>query len=152
MHRHSRNWHYQTIDNQPYEPFPWDERDKHPNELADKSAMDKCCSMHGCANGRSVDLTQDNVWIQRGLLWVKSTMQPVKSPENPTCFLCLDNGKGHLLEALESKKSVLEGRIEYSWEAHQKAEINAIDYKDDAERAEDNLKEINKQIAEVEVL
>ena len=108
--------------------------------------MDKCCSLYGCANRRGADLTQDNEWIKQGLLWVQSTMQPIKPPDNLVCFLCLDNGKGHLLDALKSKQSTLEGNIEYNWEAHNKAEIDAIDYKDSAEDAEEKLKDIESQI------
>ncbi|KKL27800.1 hypothetical protein LCGC14_2381550 [marine sediment metagenome] len=147
---HARGWHYQTINNTHWQDYRWGSfgksRDEHPNEIAHKSAMDKCCSLHHLANGRGADLTIDNEWTRRGFLWIKSTMQPIKPPENPTCFLCLDNGKGHLLDALNLKKSSLEGEIEYSWEHHNKAEIDAIDSKDTAEIAEGQLKDIEEQI------
>ena len=87
-----------------------------------------------------------NEWITRELVWVKSTMKPIKPPDNPICFLCLDNGRGHLLQSLESKKSDLECEIENSWERHNKAEVDAIDYKDNAESAEENLKDFLEQL------
>jgi len=141
-------WHFQTINNTHWKDFRWDshQRDSHPNTIAKKSAMDKCCSMHGCANGAGPELTLPNAWIERELLWIKSTMKLVKAPDNPICFLCLNNGKGHLLEALRSKKSSLESAIEYNWKAHQKAEKDVIDYKDSAEDAEERLKDIEQQI------
>ena len=147
---HTNGWHYQTVNNTKWEDYHWGSfgagRDQHPNEIAFRSAMNKCSSIHGVANGRCVDLTINNEWIKRGLLLVKSTMQPIKPPDNPICFLCLNNGKGHLSDALESKKSTLEGDIEYNWELHNKAEIDAIDYKDAAENAEGELKDIEEEI------
>ena len=153
LHRHTRGWHYLTIGNTHWEDYRWggfgEGRDKHPNTLAHNSAMSKCCSFHGCANGRGPELTLPNVWIERGLLWVKSTMEPIKPPDNPVCFLCLNNGKGHLLEALESKKYDLEASIEDDWKAHNKAEIDAIDYKESAENAEERLKDIEQQLRDL---
>lgn len=144
---HVKCWHYQTINNTDLGDCRWDKgRNQHPNEVAHRSAMDKCCSIHGVANGRRVDLTIDNEWIKHGLLHVKSTMQPIKPPDNPVCFLCLENGKGHLLDALKGKKSNLESDIEYNWELHNKAEIDVIDYKDAAENAEEQLKDIESEI------
>lgn len=148
LHRNVTGWHYQTINSTRWQDNQWDykERDEHPNGIAFKSAMDTCCSFHGCANGRGPDLTQMNPWIERGLLMVKSTMQIIKPPDNPVCYLCLDNGKGHLLEALISKESDLEAEIEDCWRLHNKAELDAYDYKNAAESAEDNLKAIQERI------
>lgn len=149
----TRGWHYQTVNNTHWEDYYWGSfgtgRDKHPNTIAYEDAMHKCSSIHGCANGRGIDLTIDNEWIKRGLLWVQATMQPINAPVNPICFLCLDNGKGHLLEALDGKKSDLECKIEDSWRLHNKAEIDAIDYEDSAKNAEEKLKEIEQRIIEI---
>lgn len=139
-------WHHMTIGNKPHYDFHWDERNQHPNEIAYRSAMHKCSSIHGVANGRSIRIDQDSEWIKRGLLYVKSTMARVVPPDNPVCFLCLDNGKGHLLEALESRQSELEGKIEYYQDSLEKAERDIANYEYDIEKAKKLLGQVNAEI------
>lgn len=136
-------WHYYTIGNEPWEDHSWDERNSHPNEIAGRLAMDKCCSLHGCANGRSVRLTQEDECIKRGQLWIKRTMEVVKPPPNPICFLCLNNGREHIIQALRRRKSHYEDALKQAQEDYQEA----LDYKASINSYTRHIRELEEELA-----
>jgi hypothetical protein len=150
LRREVNGWHYMTTNNKAIHDHYWFDKEKHPNEIAHKSAMDKCCEIHSVANGRGPELWLDNEWIKRGLLYVKSTMTKIVAPDNPVCCLCQDNGRGHLLIALQSKKSNLEAEIEFSQEKLSKAESDTYHYQDVIESSQEELVEINDEIKQME--
>ena len=150
------SWHHScTINNTPFDQkCHWDKR-QHPNEIAMKSAMDKVCSIQGCANGSGANLTsegkRDVPWVAEKRILIKSTMQPVLIPENPICYKCLDNGKGHLIEALQSYKEQLESNIEYAQEAINKDQINIYDNEDVISKATEGIPRITGELKELGV-
>lgn len=74
-------WHYCTTNNQNWGNYRFEERDRHPNEIASRSGFDKCCSLYSCANGRSISLTGDNEYVKLGKLTIQSTGKPVTKPD-----------------------------------------------------------------------
>jgi len=128
LHKYAKAHHIYTSDNEPM--HQWD-NSQHPNKLAGKSAMNKVSSIHGCANGRGAYLCSESPsetpWLAEKRILIQSTMKPVLIPENPVCYLCLDNGKGHLIEALQDYKEQLECDIEYAQETINKAESDIAD-------------------------
>jgi hypothetical protein len=138
-------WHHQTTNNKDCYDYRWQERDKHPNEIAGRAAMDKCCSMFSCANGRGANLTHEepeSPYFTKGLLWVKSTMTPLKKPENPACFLCLDDAEGHKREASRRRyEDILSSKTDAE-ERLDKVEIELYDIKDELEHYAKKLEEL----------
>jgi len=108
-----RIWHYYTTNNKYWYDYPFTRRDKHPNEVAGRSAMNKCSSLYHCANGRGIGIDEDNKYIQKRKLIILSSGKPVTKPQNPVCFLCLDNNLGHRKEALKRGLSKLENEGDY---------------------------------------
>ena len=150
LRKYAKGHHCYTIDNTPFDQqYHWD-NSQHPNEIAIKSAMDKVCSMHDCANGRGAYLTSENKgdvpWLTEKRVLIQSTMQPVLIPENPICYLCLDKGKGHLIEALQSYKEELESDIEYAQETINKAESDISDSEYIINKAKEKLPEVVEEI------
>jgi hypothetical protein len=142
-----RGWHTQTTNNG--EMIRWDDadRDKHPNQIAYKEAMDKCCELHHCASGHGVSLTGDsysetNSYYEQGLVYIKGIMQPVKRPDNPICYQCLNNGLLHKQEAFESLYSSTLGKLDYTQEHLNKAEIEVYD-------CEREINAINAELSEM---
>lgn len=155
LHEYASGHHLYTIGNTPFnQDYHWD-NSQHPNEVAFKSAMDKVCSIHHCANGRGAHLTserKDDVpWLREKRVLIQSTMQPVLIPENPICYLCLDNGKGHLIEALQSYKEHLEGNIENARETISKAESNIADSEYTISKAGERILGVIKELQELGV-
>ncbi len=153
LHKYARGHHSCTINNTPLsQDYHW-ENSHHPNKVAMKSAMDKVCSLCGCANGRGAYLTsehKDSVpWLAEKQVLIQSTMQPVLIPENPACYLCLDNGKGHLIEALQNYKEQLESDIEYAEEAKSKAELSMYDSEDIIDTSKGKLPEVIEELQEL---
>jgi len=128
LHKYTKAHHIHTADNLPMRH--WD-NNQHPNEIAGESAMHKVSSIHGCANGRGAYLCSESPsgapWLKEKRILLQSTMQPVLMPENPICYLCSDNGKGHLIEALQNYKEQLELDIECAQETIDKAKSNIAD-------------------------
>lgn len=150
LHKYARGHHFFTVDNSPFsQDYHWD-KSQHPNAIAMKSALDKACSMHGCGNGRGAYLTsegkRDEPWLSEKRILIQSTMQPVLIPENPICYLCLDNGKGHLVEALQSCKEQLEADIEYAEEEITKAQSNIYDNEYIIEKANEGIPEVIEEL------
>lgn len=155
LHKYAGGHHLCTVDNTPHsQDYGWD-NSQHPNKVAMKSAMDKVCSMHGCANGRGAYITaersDDTPWLQQRRILIQSTMQPVLIPEDPICYLCLDNGKGHLIEALQSYKETLEGDIEDAKQTISKAESDIADSEYVIRKAEEKLPEIAGELQELRI-
>ncbi|KKN07675.1 hypothetical protein LCGC14_1064480 [marine sediment metagenome] len=153
LHKYAKAHHFYNINNTPFsQDYHWD-NSHHPNKVAMKSAMDKVCSLCGCANGRGAYLTSEQdvfvQWLAEKRIMIKSTMQPVLIPENPTCYLCLDNGKGHLIEALQNYKEQLESDIEYAEEAKSKAELAMYDSEDIIDTAKGRLPEVIEELQEL---
>lgn len=138
-------WHYYTIGNEPWEDHHWDERVSHPNEIAGRGAMDKCCSYYGCANGRGVYLDQEDECMKRGQLWIKRTMEVVKPPPNPICFLCLNNGREHIIRALNQQKEHYEASLGQAKEDYQKA----LDYKEDINFYTKHIRGLEEELAKL---
>ena len=103
------------------------ERDSHPNEIAHRSAMDKCCQLHGCANGRGPHFVLPDAWVEAGLLRITRYLLPILAPANPVCYLCLNDGFGHKLLYLRELRRKLDGALEHSKERHDRLEVNCID-------------------------
>lgn len=137
-----RLFHYQTIGDEDWGNHYWDDRSNHPNEIAGRSAMDKCCNLYRCANGRGIPLTRDTEYIRAGALLIQSTGLPVKAPENPICYLCLNEGRGHYLAELRSKRAQLEADIENFEDDIEASERKLEDAKGALEYAEEQLKEL----------
>ena len=166
LHKHSQGHHYMTVDNTPlseeFRRYKFPDDDKHPNAIAYRAAMDKCCNIYGCANGRGPHLVNANYdigkyiqadqYIKRGLLRIQRTSEPIVIPANLKCILCADNGRGHLLEALQSTKDAIESSIEYSQELIGKAQSDINNEEYNMERAKEHLAEITETLAKMEVL
>ena len=139
-------WHTMSIDNKETEQSHWDYTDKkkHPNQVAADSAMNKCCEFHSCASGRGVYLCheeKESPYFSKGLVWIQSTMQPIKPPEEPICYLCLNDGLGHKTNVLKNAYNNALSDKEYEEEARDKAELAMYD-------AEYSLKRINETLVE----
>ncbi len=153
LHKYA-NWHHSyNMNNTPFDQkYHWD-NSQHPNKIAMKSAMDKACSLHGCANGNGAYIThegnRDVPWLAEKRILILPTMKPVLIPENPTCYLCLDNGKGHLIKALQDYKERLESDIEYGEEAKSKAELELYDSEDIIETSKGKITEVIKELQEL---
>lgn len=151
LKKHANGWHTVTDNNLDTDDFEWAEREAHQNYIAGRSAMDKSCEMNGCANGNSISLTGD-FWGNKDkpTIYVLRTMQPVKFPENPVCHKCLNNGKGHVLEAMTVYKCQLESDMEYAEKDKAKAEITIYDSESIIEDAKEELEKLEKALREVE--
>lgn len=153
LHKYAKWHHCYTVDNSPFSrDYHWD-NSQHPNEIASESAMHKVSSMHDCANGRGAYLVSESPgetpWLKEKRILIQSTMQPVLIPENPICYLCLDNGKGHQIEALQSYKEQLESDIEYAEEAKAKAEVDIYDFEDIIDKAKGKIPEVIEELLEL---
>lgn len=153
LHKYAGGHHCYTIDNTPYsQDYQWD-NSQHPNEIAMKSAMNKVVSIHGCGNGRGAYLTSENKgdvpWLREKRILIKSTMQPVLIPENPICYLCLDNGRGHLIEALQDYKEMLEYDIEQAQDTINKAESDISDSEYTISKAKEKMPEVVEELKEL---
>jgi hypothetical protein len=156
LHQKTYGWHYMTIDDTPltdeYKRFTFPNDDTHPNAVAFQSAMDKCCEIYNCANGRGANLTDGQYdigkywkadeYIKRGILLIQKTRQPITIPKELACYLCKDNGKGHLLEALESYKEDTSYKIEYNREQIKKSKTTIYDCEDEIEQLEKTFTEV----------
>ena len=143
-------WHYCTTNNRDWGDYRFEERDRHPNEIADRSGFDKCCSLYHCANGRSISLTSDNDYIKLGRLIIQSTGKPVTKPDNIVCFLCLNDGYGHQLRTLQSKKAQLEGDKEHYEREIQNHEAALYDTMQGLDRTKRELGELEQALARAE--
>lgn len=140
-------WHYCTTNKKHWEDYRFESRYNHPNEVADRSGFDKCCSLCHCANGVSISLTNDNDYIRLGKLIIQSSGKPVTKPDNIVCFLCLNNAYGHRLQSLQGKKASLEGDREYYDQQIKDHEINLYDTKHSLERTDEKLVELEQELA-----
>lgn len=143
LQRIAYDWHYYTVNSEKL--IDWEERDEHPNEIAYRSAMDKCCSINSCANGRTIDLFHSDNHNQN-IAYVKGTMEPIIKPNEPICYKCLNNGKLHILETMERYKDNLEGNLEELKERKNKAELDVYDCEHDINNTEEELKDITLDI------
>jgi hypothetical protein len=164
LHRNFKHWHYMTVGNthleDEYTRYTFPDDDKHPNAIAKKSAMDKCCELHNCASGNAIRIddgqydinqyTKANEYIKRELLRIKRTGEPIKIPEKLECVLCANNGHGHLLEALKACKDDIESSIEYSQERINKMQSDIYDEESNIERSKESLIEITEELKKVE--
>ena len=87
-HPHGNPWHYMTTDNKPLKHFDYNSRNKHPNEIAHREGMDKCCDMYTCANGILVEFDIMNKAIKEGRVRVKDTEEIIKIPDKFICIYC----------------------------------------------------------------
>jgi hypothetical protein len=150
LEKFTTSWHYQTIDNKELVYWESKDRDNHPNEIASRSAMNKCSSINSVANGRCIDLmSKTDLPHRQGDIYIQRTMQPVSAPENPTCYLCLDNGKGHILEALAQYKDNLESDIADYQREKDRAELKIYDCEKDIAYAQSELENIEYQLKEL---
>jgi hypothetical protein len=166
LHRYAESWHSMTIDNTPtsddYRRYSWEDDDPHPNRVAGRSAMNKACELHHCANGRSIridDAQYDtnqwihaNEYIKRGVLKIQRTMQPVTLPIKLECYLCADNGKGHLIQALQDYKDDLGAQIEDNEQQINKAETTIYDCEYENEQARKKLPTIIAELNNLGVI
>lgn len=82
-------WHYMLREGETEWGGAWD-RDRHPNERAQREAMNKCCSMNGCANGRGPNFEAGDKHILAGLVRDRESKRVVTPPEKLTCMFCGD--------------------------------------------------------------
>lgn len=152
LHKYAKAHHLCTTDNLPMKHW---NNDQHPNKVAGDSAMHQVSSIHGCANGRGAYLTSESPseipWLKEKRVLIQSTMKPVEIPQNPICYLCLDNGKGHLIEALQDYKEKLEIDIEYAQETIDKAETDIADSEYIIREAKDNIPKIQRELNDLGV-
>jgi hypothetical protein len=139
-----RGWHSQTVNNTESEHWDDKDRDKHPNQIAHKSAMDKCCELHNCGSGNGVHLVSDgydkpNPYFAKELVWIQRTMQPVTKPDKPVCYQCLNDGLLHKKEAFESLYSSLLYDLDDEQKRLNKLEIDVYDTQDEIERTNEKL-------------
>jgi hypothetical protein len=114
------------------------ERDDHPNGKASRAAMDEACKHFGCASGHGVSPIRADDF---GDIWDCDTMEKVVPPENPTCFLCMDNGRGHrLLKALEETKDA-KWSMEDAQEELRKTRVRVYDLEDEVETYRESVRE-----------
>jgi len=151
LHKYAKAHHLYTTDNLPMQH--WD-NDQHPNKIAGDSAMHKVSSIHGCANGRGAYLCSESPseipWLRKKRVLIQSTMQPVEIPETPICYLCLDNGKRHLIEALQDYKEQLESDIEYAQETINKAESDIADSEYIIRKAKEKIPNVTIELQNLE--
>ena len=143
-------WHYCTTNNQNWGGYRFKERNRHPNEVASESGMRKCCDLYHCANGRSISLTSDNDYIKLGKLTIQSTGKPVTKPDNRVCFLCLNDGYGHQLQVLQSKKARLEEDKGYYERELRDHEVALYDTAQALDRTSKDLGELEQALAKAE--
>jgi hypothetical protein len=142
-----KGWHTMTVDNtdeddEKYHWFSWDIEKEHPNGIASRHAMDKCCSLHHVAQGRAVYIfCEDKISLFK---WVKSTMQLISPPQNPICHLCLNDGLGHKTEIFHSMYTDALGAKEHEQEIKDKAESDMLDAEYNLEKIEEHLAEYKK--------
>jgi len=139
-----RGWHTETVENS--ELIHWDDKDreKHPNQIAHRSAMDKCCKLHSCASGHGVSLTSNeydkpNPYLERGLIYIQRTMEQITIPKNHVCYQCLNDGLLHKKEAFESLYSSTLGNLSDEQKRLNKLEIDVYDCEDEIKRTEEKL-------------
>jgi hypothetical protein len=163
LHRNIKGWHEVTINNTPldgeYRRFEFPNDDTHPNAIAHHSAMKKCCELNGYAIGIGPSITNANhgdskysladEYIKRGLLRIQRTNEPVVIPEKLECFLCANNGKGHLLEALKASISDTESSIEYSQERIDKMQSDIYDEEENIEHAKIDLAKLKEELIQL---
>lgn len=150
LHKYAKAHHIYTSNNEPM--HHWD-NSQHPNEVAGKSAMNKVSSNFGVANGSGAHLCSESPrevpWLKEERILMQSTMQPVLIPDNPVCYLCLDNGKGHLIEALQDYKDRLECDVEYAQETINKAESDIADSEYTIQKAKGKIPEVISELREL---
>lgn len=86
-HPRGNAWHYMLKSG----TKDWGEQvrdNKHPNYIAGREAMDKCCSIYSCANGRGPEFEIGDEYISRGLLRNAETKRVVKFPKTFHCMYC----------------------------------------------------------------
>ncbi|MFA5299850.1 MAG: hypothetical protein WC389_16825 [Lutibacter sp.] len=156
LHKHAGSWHYYTINNTPYddEQYRWD-NSNHPNKIAEELASKKVCELNGCGNGVIADIDREcnfdhPKWISNKMIIIKSTMQPLTKPDNPICYLCLNNGRGHLLKALRDYKENLEYEIEDYDNQISKAQSDIYDWERNKQKSLELLDNATKELRDLE--
>ena len=86
-HPNLNAWHYMTVDDKKTWG-KWGDKDRHLNEIAHRSAMNKCCELHRCANGRSVDFQIGDKSIEMGLVRDSATKEVLTFPNAFICMYC----------------------------------------------------------------
>lgn len=147
LQERKRVWHYCTTNNQDRADYRFEERDKHPNEIAGRSGMNKCCDLYHCANGQSIHIDSDNEYINLEKLIIQSNGKPVTKQENPICFLCLNNNYGHRLRELQSEKGRLESDIEIYGQEIKDHEVELYDTKHALDKTKEALVELEQTIS-----
>lgn len=80
-------WHHMLKDGETEWGGDW-RRDLHPNRRAYDQAMNLCCGMHRCANGRGPEFHIGDPYIAAGLVHVRDTKEIVRFPEVFNCMYC----------------------------------------------------------------
>lgn len=86
-HPRGNAWHYQLKKGE----HEWGDivhDNTHPNYIAYRSAMDKCCSLYRCANGGGPEFHINDEYILKGLLREKETKKIVRFPRIFDCMYC----------------------------------------------------------------
>ena len=144
-----RIWHCCTTNNDYWYNYHYEERDEHPNEVAGRSAMNKCSGLYSCANGHGIDIDKDNDYIKQGKLTIVSTGKPVVKPDSPVCFLCLNNKYGHRLDAIEHKKAELERDKRHYQNERDKSISTQYDSEEYLRIIDEHLEDVEKSLIEL---
>lgn len=80
-------WHYALREGAAQWGGDWG-RVRHPNYLAGRAGMNEVCRLHGCANGRHVEMRPDDKVIAAGLLRNRETKEVFRFPDGMICMYC----------------------------------------------------------------
>ncbi len=86
-HPRGNPWHYMLRDGEADWGGDWS-RDQHFNTRVGRSAMSKCSSINGCANGRGPSFEQGDEYIVQGLLRERDSHLFVDPPSKLDCMYC----------------------------------------------------------------
>jgi len=107
----------------------------HPNVIAERASMDKCCEIYSVANGSGpAPFSEENIerWIREGKIWVlrNGKLIPFKKPKLIECTLCLTGQ--HDVEMVEREYNHVRGALD--------------DLLEEKKKIQERLKEIDKII------
>jgi hypothetical protein len=86
-HPNGNAWHYMLKEGKTGWGDCWNKQG-HPNEIAGNSAMNKCCELYSCANGRGPEMYILNPYIKAGLVRERDTKKILTFPEKFNCMYC----------------------------------------------------------------
>lgn len=86
-HPRANPWHYMLCEGATEWGGEWG-KDWHPNAKAGRDAMNHCCAINSCANGRGPKFEHGDPYFSLGLVRVRETGAVVVPPPALTCMYC----------------------------------------------------------------